>query len=58
MLPAIAALAFISALTIAPAVIEVKPALLIPISPVTATPVTTFDPYQQGFEQKLKQLIC
>ena len=42
--PVIAADPDISALTIAPAVIDVSPALLIPISPVTATAVGTFDP--------------
>ena len=42
--PAIAADPEISALTIAPAAIDVSPALFILISPVTATAVGTFDP--------------
>ena len=44
LLPVIAADPEISALTMTPAAIEVKPALLIPMSPVTATAVGTFDP--------------
>ena len=42
--PVIAAEFEISASTIAPAVIEVTPAFVIAISPVTATAVATFDP--------------